>query len=149
MMKLLKWAGAVALTVLCMNACFPDDYLDETKDPVVPEKPEQKPETEKPETEKPETEIPEFTGPLELNVVGRYLKDSEGNIVNLHGFGQTYSPFFNNFAWNDYDVEGCLRHNKSMIDQILAAGWRMNFIRMHMDPYWSDDIQGVRKVRRT
>jgi len=139
MMKLLKWAGAVALTVLCMNACFPDDYLDETKDPVVPEKPEQKPETEKPETEKPETEIPEFTGPLELNVVGRYLKDSEGNIVNLHGFGQTYSPFFNNFAWNDYDVEGCLRHNKSMIDQILAAGWRMNFIRMHMDPYWSDD----------
>lgn len=139
MMKLLKWAGAVALAVLSMNACFPDDYLDETKDPVVPEKPEQKPETEKPETEKPETEIPEFTGPLELNVVGRYLKDSEGNIVNLHGFGQTYSPFFNNFAWNNYDVEGCLRHNKTMIDQVLAAGWRMNFIRMHMDPYWSDD----------
>ena len=138
-MKLLKWAGAVALAVLSMNACFPDDYLDETKDPVVPEKPEQKPETEKPETEKPETEIPEFTGPLELNVVGRYLKDSEGNIVNLHGFGQTYSPFFNNFAWNNYDVEGCLRHNKTMIDQVLAAGWRMNFIRMHMDPYWSDD----------
>ena len=139
MMKLLKWAGAVALAVLSMNACFPDDYLDETKDPVVPEKPEQKPETEKPETEKPETEIPEFTGPLELNVVGRYLKDSDGNIVNLHGFGQTYSPFFNNFAWNNYDVEGCLRHNKTMIDQVLAAGWRMNFIRMHMDPYWSDD----------
>ncbi len=138
-MKLLKWAGAVALAVLSMNACFPDDYLDETKDPVVPEKPEQKPETEKPETEKPETEIPEFTGPLELNVVGRYLKDSDGNIVNLHGFGQTYSPFFNNFAWNNYDVEGCLRHNKTMIDQVLAAGWRMNFIRMHMDPYWSDD----------
>ena len=138
MMKLLKWAGAVALAVLSMNACFPDDYLDET-DPVIPEKPEQKPETEKPETEKPETEIPEFTGPLELNVVGRYLKDSEGNIVNLHGFGQTYSPFFNNFAWNNYDVEGCLRHNKTLIDQVLAAGWRMNFIRMHMDPYWSDD----------
>ena len=139
MMKLLKWAGAVALAVLSMNACFPDDYLDETKDPVVPEKPEQKPETDKPETEKPGEEIPEFTGPLELNVVGRYLKDSEGNIVNLHGFGQTYSPFFNDFAWNNYDVEGCLRHNKTMIDQVLAAGWRMNFIRMHMDPYWSDD----------
>ena len=138
MMKLLKWAGAVALAVLSMNACFPDDYLDET-DPVIPEKPEQKPETEKPETEKPGEEIPEFTGPLELNVVGRYLKDSEGNIVNLHGFGQTYSPFFNDFAWNNYDVEGCLRHNKTMIDQVLAAGWRMNFIRMHMDPYWSDD----------
>ena len=138
MKKILEWACAVTLAVLSLNACFPDDYLDET-DPVIPEKPEQKPETEKPETEKPGEEIPEFTGPLELNVVGRYLKDAQGNIVNLHGFGQTYSPFFNNFAWNNYDVEGCLRHNKSMIDQVLAAGWRMNFIRMHMDPYWSDD----------
>ncbi|MBE6238945.1 MAG: glycoside hydrolase family 5 protein [Bacteroidales bacterium] len=138
MKKILEWAGAVALALLSLNACFPDDYLDET-DPVIPEKPEQKPETEKPETEKPGEEIPEFTGPLELNVVGRYLKDAQGNIVNLHGFGQTYSPFFNNFAWNNYDVEGCLRHNQAMIDQVLAAGWRMNFIRMHMDPYWSDD----------
>lgn len=138
MKKILEWACAVTLAVLSLNACFPDDYLDET-DPVIPEKPEQKPETEKPETEKPGEEIPEFTGPLELNVVGRYLKDAQGNIVNLHGFGQTYSPFFNNFAWNNYDVEGCLRHNKTMIDQVLAAGWRMNFIRMHMDPYWSDD----------
>lgn len=138
MKKILEWACAVTLAVLSLNACFPDDYLDET-DPVIPEKPEQKPETEKPETEKPGEEIPEFTGPLELNVVGRYLKDAQGNIVNLHGFGQTYSPFFNDFAWNNYDVEGCLRHNKSMIDQVLAAGWRMNFIRMHMDPYWSDD----------
>ena len=138
MKKILEWACAVTLAVLSLNACFPDDYLDET-DPVIPEKPEQKPETEKPETEKPGEEIPEFTGPLELNVVGRYLKDAHGNIVNLHGFGQTYSPFFNNFAWNNYDVEGCLRHNQAMIDQVLAAGWRMNFIRMHMDPYWSDD----------
>lgn len=138
MKKILEWACAVTLAVLSLNACFPDDYLDET-DPVIPEKPEQKPETEKPETEKPGEEIPEFTGPLELNVVGRYLKDAQGNIVNLHGFGQTYSPFFNDFAWNNYDVEGCLRHNKTMIDQVLAAGWRMNFIRMHMDPYWSDD----------
>ncbi len=138
MKKILEWTCAVTLAVLSLNACFPDDYLDET-DPVIPEKPEQKPETEKPETEKPGEEIPEFTGPLELNVVGRYLKDAQGNIVNLHGFGQTYSPFFNDFAWNNYDVEGCLRHNKTMIDQVLAAGWRMNFIRMHMDPYWSDD----------
>ena len=85
------------------------------------------------------TPDPEDNAPLELNVVGRYLKDAQGNIVNLHGFGQTYSPFFNDFAWNNYDVAGCLRHNKSMIDQILAAGWRMNYVRMHMDPYWSDD----------
>lgn len=134
MKNLLKWVGAVAVAILGVSACFPDDYLDEKDDPETPVvKPEVKPEIK--------DTVPQtgFTGPLELNVVGRYLKDAEGNIVNLHGFGQTYSPFFNNFAWNNYDVEGCLRHNRSMIDQVLAAGWRMNFVRMHMDPYWSDD----------
>ena len=134
MKNLLKWIGAVAVAILGVCACFPDDYLDDKDDPETPVvKPEVKPEIK--------DTVPQtgFSGPLELNVVGRYLKDAEGNIVNLHGFGQTYSPFFNNFAWNNYDVEGCLRHNRSMIDQVLAAGWRMNFVRMHMDPYWSDD----------
>ena len=137
MKRILGWVGTVAVALLGAAGCFPDDYLDETKDPVTPGvKPEVKPEVK---DTIPETGFTGFTGPLELNVVGRYLKDAEGNIVNLHGFGQTYSPFFNNYAWNNYDVAGCLRHNKSMIDQILAAGWRMNFVRMHMDPYWSDD----------
>ena len=119
-----------ALAIFGMYGCFPDDYLDDRKPiPDTPENPD-------PGTDEPGKDD---GAPLELNVVGRYLKDADGNIVNLHGFGQTYSPFFNDFAWNNYDVEGCLRHNRSMIDQILAAGWRMNFIRMHMDPYWSDD----------
>lgn len=134
MKNILKWVGAVVVALLGVCSCFPDDYLDDKDDPEAPVvKPEVKPEIK--------DTVPQtgFTGPLELNVVGRYLQDAEGNIVNLHGFGQTYSPFFNNFAWNNYDVEGCLRHNKSMIDQVLSAGWRMNFVRMHMDPYWSDD----------
>lgn len=74
-----------------------------------------------------------------LQVVGRYLKNERGEIVNLHGFAQTYSPFFNQNAWNNYDVSGCLRYNQSLIDKMLEAGWKMNFIRLHMDPYWSDD----------
>ncbi len=86
----------------------------------------------------PGIETPELP-PMELNVEGRFLKDSDGNIVNLHGFGQTYSPYFNNGAWNNYDVSACLTYNKGMIDAVLAAGWKMDFIRMHMDPYWSDD----------
>jgi len=73
-----------------------------------------------------------------LHVDGRYLKDPHGNIVNLHGFAQTYSPYFNNNAWNNYDVKGCLNYNKGLIDGILAAGWKVNFIRLHMDPYWSN-----------
>ena len=47
-----------------------------------------------------------------LSVVGRYLKNAEGEIVNLHGFTQTYSPFFNNNAWGNYDVQACLSYNK-------------------------------------
>lgn len=75
-----------------------------------------------------------------LQVEGRYLKDSHGHIVNLHGFAQTYSPWFNeeNSKWNNYNVSACLAYNKGIIDKILAAGWKMNFIRLHMDPYWSN-----------
>lgn len=76
----------------------------------------------------------------ELHVDGRYLKDADGNIVNLHGFGQTYSPWFNeqNSKWGNYDVEACLKYNKEKIDQLLAAGWKMDWLRLHMDPYWSN-----------
>ena len=73
-----------------------------------------------------------------LHVDGRFLKDPHGNIVNLHGFAQTYSPYFNNNAWSDYNTKSCLSYNKRLIDSIMAAGWKMNFIRMHMDPYWSN-----------
>ncbi len=75
-----------------------------------------------------------------LHVEGRYLKDSYGHIVNLHGFAQTYSPWFNERGnyWDHYDVAGCLRYNQTIIDRIMEAGWKMNFVRMHMDPYWSN-----------
>ena len=75
-----------------------------------------------------------------LHVEGRYLKDSTGHIVNLHGFAQTYSPYFNerNTQWNNYDVAGCLTYNQGIIDAVLDAGWEMNFVRLHMDPYWSN-----------
>ena len=69
-----------------------------------------------------------------LSVVGRYLKNTKGEIVNLHGFTQTYSPFFNNNAWGNYDVQACLSYNKRMVDGILNAGWKFNFVRLHLDP---------------
>ena len=75
-----------------------------------------------------------------LHVDGRYLKDPHGNIVNLHGFAQTYSPWFNEKGtkWTNYNVAGCLTYNKGIIDKVMAAGWKMNFMRLHMDPYWSN-----------
>lgn len=88
---------------------------------------------------KPEIEEPEPSVLPRLQIVGRYLKNESGETVNLHGFAQTYSPFFNQNSWNNYDVSGCLRYNQKLIDKMLDAGWKMNFIRLHMDPYWSDD----------
>lgn len=114
-------------------------------DDTIPVQPE-KPELEKPVEPDPEPETPaEVKLPI-LRIEGRYLKNEKGEIVNLHGFTQTYSPFFNNNAWGNYDVQACLRYNKSMVDGIVAAGWKFNFVRMHLDPYWSDDpsMQSVR-----
>jgi hypothetical protein len=76
-----------------------------------------------------------------LHVEGRYFKDDAGNIVNLHGFAQTYSPWFNEqgTVWSNYDVPTCLSYNQGLIDKILAAGWKVNFLRLHMDPYWSNN----------
>jgi len=33
------------------------------------------------------------TGLSRLYVTGRYLKNEAGQMINLHGFAQTYSPF--------------------------------------------------------
>lgn len=75
-----------------------------------------------------------------LHVEGRWLVDENGNKVNLHGFGQTYSPWFNEQGkiWSNYDVAACLKYNQGLIDKMMEAGWKMNFLRLHMDPYWSN-----------
>ena len=75
-----------------------------------------------------------------IYVDGRYLKSVDGKTLTLHGFAQTYSPWFNEqmSKWNNYDVAACLRYNQGLIDDILNAGWEMDFVRMHMDPYWSN-----------
>ncbi len=56
-------------------------------------------------------------------------------------FGQTYSPWFNEQGskWNNYDVDACLKYNKDILDGVMdRAAWKMTYIRMHMDPYWSN-----------
>lgn len=75
-----------------------------------------------------------------LHVEGPFLVDANGVRHNLHGFAQTFSPYFNEKGtqWNNYDVNGCLNYNKGIIDKIMNAGWKMTFVRQHMDPYWSN-----------
>jgi beta-xylosidase len=80
-----------------------------------------------------------------LHVEGRYLKDNHSNVVNLHGVAMTPSPWFNgcgsgNCYWNNYDITGCLSYNNSVIDRLTdtTAGWYLNYIRLHIDPYWTN-----------
>lgn len=127
-------------TTLALASCSEDVHPR----PEIPPAPEQKPD-EKPDDkpdEKPDQPTPPavVNGQLpKLSVQGRFLRNEEGKTVNLHGFTQTYQPFFNDMAWNNYDVAACLSYNQRMLDGIIAAGWKMNFVRMHLDPYWSDD----------
>lgn len=78
--------------------------------------------------------------PSPLHVDGPFLVNAEGRRVNLHGFAQTFSPWFNEQGtkWTNYDVNGCLAYNKGIIDGIMNGGWKMTFVRQHMDPYWSN-----------
>lgn len=122
---------------LIMTAC------DKEKDDINP--------NDKPGTETPEEPIVNEDEPVNiainhtlpmLHTDGRWLVDESGEHVNLHGFWQTYSPWFNGDAWGkhswgDYNVAECLRYNQNEIDRILESGWKMDFMRLHMDPYWS------------
>jgi hypothetical protein len=75
-----------------------------------------------------------------LHVEGRFLVDAEGVRHNLHGFCETYSPWFNeqNTKWTGLDVNGCLSYHKNLINRIQYAGWKMTFVRQHMDPHWTN-----------
>ncbi len=97
-LSMLLCLGVMLLWASCAN--------DEIKEIVQPEKPTEPVEP----VPEPETSV-EAKLPV-LNVSGRYLKNEKGEIVNLHGFTQTYSPFFNNNAWGNYDVQACLSYNK-------------------------------------
>lgn len=76
-----------------------------------------------------------------LHIEGRYLCDEAGNHINLHGFGQTYSPWFNEqgqgWGWGK-DPSKCLAYNQNLIKKIDEAGWKMQWLRLHMDPFWSN-----------
>ena len=81
-----------------------------------------------------------------LHVEGAFLVNAEGRRLNLHGYCETYSPWFNeqNTQWSGLDVNGCLSYHKRLTDRILQAGWRMTFVRQHMDPHWTNVLpQGV------
>ena len=77
-----------------------------------------------------------------LHVEGPWLVNAEGVRKNLHGFCETYSPWFNERGtkWTGTDVNSCLSYHRGLIDRILDAGWEMTFVRQHMDPHWTNNL---------
>lgn len=132
MNKYFKKAAYALVAMLTLSACGGDDPVEAPKPAVVPTVPT--------EPTKPDPVTPPASQLSALHVDGPFLVNAEGRRVNLHGFAQTFSPWFNERGtrWSDYDVEGCLRYNKGIIDGIMDAGWKMTFVRQHMDPYWSN-----------
>ena len=122
-----KFLLLLTVAIITVSSC-------QTDIPVVPQQEEQPVKPEEPE--EPE-KGPTFSA---LHVEGRWLVDENGFRHNLHGFAQTYSPWFNEQGskWNNYDVAKCLSYNQGLIDNIIEQGWKMDFVRMHMDPYWSN-----------
>ena len=132
MNKYFKNAAFALVAMLTLSACGGDDPVEAPKPAVVPTVPT--------EPTKPDPVTPPASQLSALHVDGPFLVNAEGRRVNLHGFAQTFSPWFNERGtrWSNYDVEGCLRYNKGIIDGIMDAGWKMTFVRQHMDPYWSN-----------
>lgn len=132
MNKYFKKAAYALVAMLTLSACGSDDPVEAPKPAVVPTVPT--------EPNNPDPVTPPASQLSALHVDGPFLVNAEGRRVNLHGFAQTFSPWFNERGtrWSNYDVEGCLRYNKGIIDGIMDAGWKMTFVRQHMDPYWSN-----------
>ena len=78
-----------------------------------------------------------------LHVDGRYLKNSRGDIVTLHGYMAVLDPGFQaeEYTWEGFDVATCLKNKKAAIDRLLASDWKIDYVRFGLDAYWfSDDI---------
>lgn len=123
------------LSIVLTTGCSKDEWQ-----PVdVPEIPTPQPDPDPNPDPNPGTD--QNKGLSALHVEGRWLCNEAGEHVNLHGFGQTYSPWFNEqgngWGWAK-DPDKCLAYNQNLIKKMLNGGWKVNWLRLHMDPYWSN-----------
>ena len=82
----------------------------------------------------------------DLHVDGKYLKDSSGNTILLHGVMDTPSMWFNNDRWTSWDLGGyvpeaaprAIEYFKKIFDAITdhSQGAYCNLFRLHMEPSW-------------
>ena len=82
-----------------------------------------------------------------LHVDGRWLVDSHGNHVVLHGVMDTPNMYFNGWRWGspwttgtNYDSNGatkCLAYFEKLFKGLEEA--KCNVFRLHLDPAWTND----------
>ena len=83
-----------------------------------------------------------------LHVEGRWLVDTHGNHVVLHGVMDTPNMYFNGWKWGspwgnpavNYDANGvtkCLAYFEKLFTAMEKA--KCNVFRLHMDPAWTND----------
>ena len=81
-----------------------------------------------------------------LHVEGKWLVDTHGNHVVLHGVMDTPSIYFNGGRWGDwstgvgYDANGatkCVAYFEKLFVGLEEA--KCNVFRLHLDPAWTND----------
>ena len=43
-------------------------------------------------------------------------------------------------TWDGYNVAMCLKNKKATLDAVLKSGWKMDYVRFMLDPYWFCDL---------
>ncbi|MBR5036746.1 MAG: family 43 glycosylhydrolase, partial [Prevotella sp.] len=76
-----------------------------------------------------------------LHVEGRWLADTHGNHVVLHGVMDTPSAWFNNGRWGwSYDDAGrkrCIEYFEKLFQGLEVA--KCDVFRLHLEPAWTND----------
>ena len=76
-----------------------------------------------------------------LHVDGRYLKNSKGDIVTLHGLMMAVSGFWceEGAYWINDDYEGGVKYETQWVDSLLALDWKIDYIRILVCNEWITD----------
>ena len=76
-----------------------------------------------------------------LHVEGKWLVDTYGNHVVLHGCMDTPSMWFNGNRWgggyNDTGAKNCMAYFEKLYTGLQAAN--CDVFRLHLDPAWTND----------
>ena len=76
-----------------------------------------------------------------LHVDGKWIVDTHGNHVVLHGVMDTPNPYFNSYRWgwecNDNTVSSCLNYFEKLYNGLEQA--KCDVFRLHLDPCWTND----------